>query len=39
MSEGFRLWWVEMAPYLTGLAVMLVGVLLALAVGSIVFRK
>jgi hypothetical protein len=39
MSEGVRLWWVEMAPYLTVLAVMLVGLLLALAAGFIVFRK
>jgi hypothetical protein len=39
VSEGVRLWWVEMAPYLTVLAVMLVGLLLALAAGFIVFRK
>ena len=34
-----RLWWVEMAPYLWPLAVAVIGLLLALAVGSTLFRK
>jgi hypothetical protein len=39
VSDGVRLWWVEMAPHLPLLAAMLVGLVLAITVGFILYRK
>ena len=39
MSESLPLWWVEMAPHALPLAVAAVGVLLALTLGRLLFRR
>jgi hypothetical protein len=39
VSESLRLWWVEMAPHAWTLAIVIVGVLVALALGSRLFRN
>jgi len=39
MSESFRLWWVEMEPHVLTLAVALIGLILALVVGRLLFKK
>jgi hypothetical protein len=38
MNDAVRLWWVEVAPWLVPLLAVIGGVLLALAIGSILFR-
>ena len=39
MSEGFRLWWVAMEPYVLPLAVAFIGLILALVAGRLLFKK
>jgi hypothetical protein len=39
MSESLRLWWFEMAPRVMPIAVAAVGLLLALILGWLLFRK
>ena len=39
MSEGSRLWWVEMEPYVLPLAVVLLGLIFALMAGRLLFKK
>jgi hypothetical protein len=39
MSERFRLWWVEIEPHVLPLAVGLIGLILALMAGRLVFKK
>jgi hypothetical protein len=39
MSEGFRLWWVEMEQHVLPLAIALIGLILALVAGLLLFKK
>jgi hypothetical protein len=39
MSDGLRLWWVEMEPRLLPIAAIIVGVLATLAFGAWLFRS
>jgi hypothetical protein len=39
MSEGLRLWWVEMEPHMLRPAIALVGLVLALVAGRLLFKK
>ena len=39
MSEGLRLWWVEMAPHVGPLAVAGIALVCALAIGFVLFAN
>lgn len=39
MSEGARLWWVEMQPHAMVVAGVLIGLFLALVTGRLLFKK
>jgi hypothetical protein len=39
MSDSFRIWWVEMEPRVWPLAAIIVGLLLAFAIGKLVTRS
>jgi hypothetical protein len=38
MSEGFRLWWFEMAPRILRLGIVVVGLLMAYGIARLVFK-